>query len=203
MRNKYIVEKKKVYKKMKFSEYVMNESLDEGIKDKLKDAAIKIGAKLGSQKAKSVIKAKEDKERRERKSERDAARRTKVKIARESKAKALAQEIEKASREAVEIVKKACSPLNVHMMPFNSDLALRHAKTLVKLSDDRYDGMPNFNVSPLTGDGKTIPKPSKDEIAKIKDAIYNKAFDKLKEKWYVHNMWYHEPVVCIAVVYKG
>ena len=50
---------------MRFSEYILNESLDEGIKDKLKDTAIKAGRKLGIQKAKdaktSDEKAKEDK----------------------------------------------------------------------------------------------------------------------------------------------
>ena len=72
---------------MRFSEYILNEPLDEGIKDKLKDTAIKAGRKLGIQKAKDAE--------------------TSGERAKQEKIKSLTAEIEKDSKEATEIFKKA------------------------------------------------------------------------------------------------
>lgn len=57
---------------MKFSEYVLETEIDEGIKDKVRDAAIKVGRKLGVKKAKDAETSGEKSEREQQ--ERDAIR---------------------------------------------------------------------------------------------------------------------------------
>ena len=70
------------------------------------------------------------------------------------------------------------------------------------MGKDTPEKLVNFNISILTDDGKTIAKPPIDKIKEVKDSIYNKAYKEISKKWYVNNMWYHEPCIFVSVAHK-
>lgn len=162
---------------MKFSEYVMNESLDEGIKDKLKDTAIKAGRKLGIKKAKNAETSGE-------KADREAKEAEKARKYKESQERL--RKMQAGGKKAADALAKYISGITKKYVGETATAKV----TAVDVSGDDYEaGLWNVSFKCPNPGGKGKAKTEHYEaVKKLKNEIYRYC---INGGYYIVNDWYH------------